>query len=174
MQQREKTGSTSACGKGAKKDEAAKLTFHKDQVSEFTMKATRVKNCRKRRRTRTGMDIERVGSSFEKWSWSTKAAGQRWRNHQATKALAVASMRMRAFWEALWASLGSHPQAIVRRHKLGRSSSSALRVVMMESISLAISSSLVKRALSLMLVRIHLSISVLVAFVGALSSNTGR
>ena len=45
---------------------------------------------------------------------------------------------------------------------------------MMESISLAVSSNFVKRALSLMFALIHLSISVLVAFVGALSSNTGR
>ena len=43
----------------------------------------------------------------------------------------------------------------------------------MESISLAVSSNLVKRALSLMLRRIHFSISVLVAFVGALSSWRG-
>ena len=45
---------------------------------------------------------------------------------------------------------------------------------MMESISLAVFSNLVKRALSLMLALIHLSISPLVALVGALSSNTGR
>ena len=42
MQQRKKTGSTSTCGKGAKKDKAAKLTFQKDQgaklqISNFTM-----------------------------------------------------------------------------------------------------------------------------------------
>ena len=42
MQQREKTGSTSAGGKGAKKGEAAELTFQKDQgaklqIGKFTM-----------------------------------------------------------------------------------------------------------------------------------------
>ena len=58
--------------------------------------------------------------------------------------------------------------------EIGKVNLSALRVEMMESISLAVSSNLVKRALSLMLALVHLSISVLVAFVGALSSNTGR
>ena len=42
MQQRRKTGATGTCGKGAKKDKAAKLTFQKDQgaklqISKFTM-----------------------------------------------------------------------------------------------------------------------------------------
>ena len=54
--------------------------------------------------------------------------------------------------------LGVTPHAMVRRQRLGRSSLSALRVVMMESISLAVSSNLVKRALSLMLALIHLLI----------------
>ena len=70
--------------------------------------------------------------------------------------------------------LGIPAPSNVRRHKLGVSSLSALRLVMMESISLVISSNLDKRALSLMLALIHLSISLLVAFGGALSSNTGR
>ena len=40
----------------------------------------------------------------------------------------------KAFWEAFWVILGSQPQAMVRRRKLGVSSLSALRLVTMESL----------------------------------------
>ena len=53
---------------------------------------------------------------------------------------------------------------MAKRRKLEVSSLSALRLARMESISLAISSNLAKRALSLMLALIHLSISLLAAF----------
>ena len=72
------------------------------------------------------------------------------------------------------ATLGPQPQAIAKRHKLGASNLSVLRLVRIESISLATSSNLANRALSLTLALIHLSISPLVAFERALSSSTGR
>ena len=78
------------------------------------------------------------------------------------------------FTLARFARVGSQPQAITRRQRFGVSKWSALRLVRIESISVAISSNFARRALSLTLALIHLSISVLVAFWGEESSRMGQ